>query len=100
MLERQGVGQAIENARWDRHVLGEGAVPPVVRARDAEHHPVVAEIHLAAPAELAATARDGGIERDAIAPAEAFDAGADPLDDARRLVAHHQRWNAAAARPV
>ena len=41
-----------------------------------------------------------GEKRDAVAPAEVLDAGADLLDDARRLVAHHERRNAAAARAV
>ena len=50
------VGQLVENPRRHRHEFGEGAVAPVVGARDAEHHPRVAQVDVAAAAEVAASA--------------------------------------------
>ena len=53
---------------------------PVVGARDAEHHPRVAQVHLAATAEVAAAAIDRRVERDAIAGREAGHRGAGLFD--------------------
>ena len=74
MLERQRVGQPVDDPRRHRHVFGERAVAAIVGARHAEHRPTIAEVDLAAPAEVAPAARHGGIERDAIARRQIADA--------------------------
>ena len=67
----QPVGHLVENPRRHRDELGEGAVTAVIGAGDAEHHPRVAQVDVAAAAEVAAAARRRRIERDAIAGATA-----------------------------
>ena len=45
MFQRQRVGQPVENVGRHGDELGEGAMATIVAARDAEHLPIVAEIH-------------------------------------------------------
>ena len=100
-LERQAVGKLVENARGHRHVLGECAVAPVVAARHAEHHAVVAQVDLPLAAEVALAARHGRVERHAIAGLEAFDRAVPARSiDTGRFVPHHQRRNAPAGGSV
>ena len=79
----RSVRQLVEDPRRHGDVLGEGAVTPVVAARDAQHHAVVAQVDLAAPAEVARAARHRRVERDAIAGREAVDARSRPARSRR-----------------
>ena len=90
----------MDAARGDRHVLGEAAVAAVIPARDAQHPAVVAEVGAAVAAEVAPAAVDGGVEGDPVPRPPPGNAAAHALDGARRLVSHHQRWDAPARRPV
>jgi hypothetical protein len=99
-LERQRIGQLVQDARGHGHVLGECAVPPVISARDAEHHPVVAQVDVSFAAEFALAARHGRVERHAVADLEPLDSATGTLDDAGRFVSHHERRNAPACRSV
>ena len=106
-FEHRGVGegqlvrQAIEDAFRNGDVFGEGAGAAVVAAGDADDLAVVAEIDLAAPAEVAFAAVDGGVEGDAVAgPDSRLTPSADGGDDAGRLVTHDDGRNAAAGGAV
>ena len=89
-------GQLVEDPRRHGDELRERAVAPVVGARDAEHRPRVAQVDVAAAAEVTAAAIDRGVEGDAIAGREPGHGGAGPFDHPGRLVAHHERRDAAA----
>ena len=89
-------GQLVEDAGGDGDELGEGAVTAVIAAGDAEDLAVVAEVHVAALTVDALAAEDRGIEGHAVARGETLHLGADSGDDARGLVAHDQRGDAAA----
>ncbi len=54
VLERQRIGQPVDDPRRHRHVLGKRAVPTIVAAGHAKHRPAIAEVDLAAQAEGAA----------------------------------------------
>jgi hypothetical protein len=99
-LERQAVGQLVNNPGRHRHVFREGAVTPILAGGHAEHRAVVAQVDPPAPAEVAGAARHRRIERHSIARLEASDAGADPFDHAGGLVPHHQWRDAPSGRAV
>ena len=98
--ERKIVGKAMDDARGNDNVFGEGAGTAVVAAGDAEDLAVVAQIDVAAFAVGAGAAEDGGIEGDALADSESGDGGAEGGDDAGGFVAHDERRNAAAGAAV
>jgi hypothetical protein len=75
-------------------------VAPIIATRHAKHRAVVAEVDVAAPAEIAFAARHGRVERDAIAGLEAVDRATCPLDDAGGFVSHDERRNAPPCRSV
>ena len=92
--------EAVDDMGRHCHQLREGTVLPVVLAGDAEHAPVVAQVHEAAAREEALRVVDGRVHGHAVARAHGGDPGADPLDDPRRLVPHHDRRPAAARAAV
>ena len=100
LLEAERIGQAVDDAARHRDELGEGAVPPVLAGGDAEHHAVVAEVDVAARAEDALAAIDGGVEGDAIAAFQVANVGAGALHHAGRFVSHDERRNAASGGSV
>ena len=67
VAEAHRVRQPDKDMLGHGHVLGKGAMPPIVGAGNAQHAAIVAEVHLAAAAEPALAAEDRGVERDAIA---------------------------------
>ena len=98
--ERKIVGKAMDDARGDDDVFGEGAGAAVVAAGDAEDLAVVAEIDVTAFAVGAGAAEDGGVEGDAVADFECGDGGAECGDDAGGFVAHDEWGDAAAGAAV
>jgi hypothetical protein len=86
----------MENTGGDGDEFGEGAVAAIIAAGDAEDLAVIAKVDVAALTVDALAAEDRGIEGHAIAWDEALYGGADAGDDARGLVAHDQRRDAAA----
>ena len=98
-IERDGVGQRVQQARRNDHVLGHRPVAAEGRGRHAEGLARLAQVGLAAPARRAAPAPDDRVERDACPGRPAVHSGADRLDDARRLVTHDDGWQAPARRP-
>ena len=94
------VGKAMDDARGDDDVFGEGAGAAIVAAGDAENLAIVAEIDVAAAAVGAFAAEDGGVEGDALADFEGGDAGAEGGDAAGGFVAHDEGRDAAAGGAV
>ena len=79
---------------------GECTRSAVVTAGNAEDFPLVAEVHIAAAAEITVATGDGGIEGDAITDVEAGRCGAERGNCTRGLMPHHERRNAAAGGAV
>ncbi len=94
------VGQAVDDARGNDDVFGEGAGAAVVAAGNAEDLAIVAEVDVATFAVGASAAEDGGVEGDALADFEGGDGGAECSDDAGGFVAHDERGDAAAGAAV
>ena len=87
-LERPLVGQRTGVGSRGDHRLGEAAGRVGEAADDAA---IRAEIGVAGRAAQTLAAADDRVDRDRLAELEVGDAGADLVDDAHRLVAHHQR---------
>ena len=98
--EREIVWQAMDDARGDGDVFGEGAGAAVVAAGDAEDLAIVAEIDVTATAIGAFAAEDGGIEGDALTDFEGGNGGAESGDAAGGFVAHDEWGDAAAGAAV
>ena len=94
--ETEFSGKFVENAGGDGDKFGEGAVAAIVAARDAKDLTVIAEIDVSALTMDALATEDRGVEGHAIALSEAFYLSTDAGDDARGLMAHNQRRDAAA----
>jgi len=98
--ERDAVGQAIEDAGWNRDILGKSTVLAVFGAGDAEDAAVGAEIDEVGGAEGAIAARYCGIEGCAIADSPAGDIGAEAGDSTGGFVAHDDRGESPAGGAV
>ena len=100
LLVGEGVRQLVHDAAGHGDEFGEGAVAAVFFGGDADHLAVVAEVDVAAHAEEAFAAVDGGIEGDAVADGEVMDVGAEAGDFSGGFVAHDEGRMAAAGRAV
>src|SRR5579875_1243767 len=69
-LEGKALRQLIHDVFRNRNKLGEGSVPAILAARDAEYLALVAKVYLASRAERASTTGDRGIEGHTITRAE------------------------------
>src|SRR5436309_13211608 len=76
------------------HVLGECSGAMVIRNRDSQHLPPIAQVHIAAPAVVTLSAIDSGIERNVVAVFEGSVLSTDSCHGSSRLVPHDDRRNA------
>src|SRR6185437_15339327 len=100
LFEAEIIRQAIENALRHGDVFRESAVTAIFAARDSEHPAVFAQINFTATAMPTFTARNGGIEGDAVAFFPAGHGRADFGDGPGGFVAHDDRGNAPARAAV
>src|ERR1051326_3802735 len=88
VLERQRIGRAIQNSLGNGHILGEGAMLPVIFAGDTQDAAFIAKVDFAALAEITLTAVDGRVEGNPIAKGPLIYTLAQSGDNTGRLVAH------------
>jgi len=100
LVEREGVGQSVENSRGHGDKFSEGAVLFILIGRDAHDAAIFAEVNLALAAEVADAAINRGVERHAIAGVPLFHAGTGGDDFTRGLMAHNQRRLASTGRAI
>jgi hypothetical protein len=92
VAEAHRIGQPDKDMLGHGHILGKGAMLPILGAGNAKHAAMVAEVHLAAAAEPAPAAGDRGVKRDAIAHRPGADVAADLNDCPGSFVSHHDGW--------
>ena len=83
LVERERVGQSVENSRGHGDELGEGAVLFILVGGDAHDAAIFAQVDLALAAEVANAAIDRGVERHAIAGMPFFNPGTGSDDFSR-----------------
>jgi hypothetical protein len=100
LRKRKAVGQAVHNARRDGHIFCKRTSAAILRARDTEHLPIVAEIDFTATAGRARAAVHGRIERDSITCGKIRNAVSERGDGSGAFVAHNNGRNATAGGAV